>query len=179
MNGTRSHKLICIALLIALCGCEAKTRYQALNFFFDGVPASEEAARENVSKGEAAGMEAGNTGQKQQASTHGPFGAKMCSACHDPNTNTLLLPKEQLCLNCHVLQTGRRQHGPVASGGCVVCHDPHRSPYEHLLVSAAKEFCTYCHDPKEFYAREAHRGVNSSCTECHNPHGSDNDFFLR
>jgi predicted CXXCH cytochrome family protein len=169
--------LICVAGLVLFCGCEAGTRYQVLSFFFDGVPAPED--QSSLSKG--AGTDANNPAGRpeQHASKHGPYAAKLCAACHDPNTNALLLPKDKLCLKCHDLQTGRKQHGPVASGSCLVCHDPHRASNEHLLVAPAREFCMFCHDPKEIYAREAHRGITTSCTVCHNPHGSDNDYFLR
>jgi predicted CXXCH cytochrome family protein len=175
VNGTRSYILIWAAALILLCGCEAKTRYQVLSFFFEDVPQPGSQQSEKSDKGPSNGSGGVNT----HASTHGPYGAKMCMACHDSNTNALLLPKVKLCLMCHELQTGRRQHGPVASGGCLVCHDPHRSSNEYLLISAAGEFCMYCHDAKEIFSHEVHRGNTVSCTTCHSPHGSDKDFFLR
>ncbi len=176
MNGSRIYILICLGAMILLGGCEAKTRYQVLSFFFDGVPAPREEAQLTTPSG---GTDEKQAVQQERSSKHGPYAAKMCSACHDPSTNALLLPREKLCLKCHVIEAGRKQHGPVASGGCLVCHDPHRSSNAYLLVSPAKEFCTYCHDPNEIYARPAHQGVSASCTECHNPHGSDNDYFLR
>lgn len=174
MMGSRYYMLICAAALVLLCGCEAKTRYQVLSFFFDGVPPPED----RIVNGDT-GAVMKKPEQQQKPSKHGPFAARMCNACHDSNTNALLLPRDKICLKCHVLETARRQHGPVASGGCLVCHDPHRSSSEYLLVSSVKGFCTYCHDPKEIYEREVHRDNTASCTDCHNPHGSDNDFFLR
>ena len=157
-----------------LCGCEAQTRYKVLSFFFDGVPAPQD--RSLLADGADAKGPAG--GRVQRASKHGPYEAKMCAACHDPNTNALLLPKDKLCLKCHELQTGSRQHGPFASGGCLVCHDPHRSSSEHLLVAPVQEFCMYCHEPRDIYSRKVHQGMTMSCTACHNPHGSDNEYFL-
>jgi predicted CXXCH cytochrome family protein len=169
--------LLCAAGMAILGGCEAKTRYQVLSFFFDGVPEPGKKATGAGGAGPVAGSAAGAPAQR--ASQHGPFAAKLCSACHDPNTNALLLPRSQLCLKCHTFAAVRRQHGPVASGGCLVCHDPHRSSNEYLLVSPAREFCTYCHDPAEINTREVHQGNTAACTECHNPHGSDNDYFIR
>jgi predicted CXXCH cytochrome family protein len=169
--------LICLAAVALLCGCEAQTRYAVLSFFFDGVPPPEDrSSGQTLAPAEESG---GNSPKRGGATQHGPFAAKMCSACHDPNTNALLLPKTDLCLKCHILQTGRRQHGPVAAGGCLVCHDPHRSSNRYLLVAPAREFCMYCHDPNDVYARDAHRDNTVSCTECHNPHGSDKEYFLR
>ncbi len=173
---TRAHRYILICVVVLLCGCTAQTRYEVLSFFFDGVPPPESQAVRDARAG-AAGR--GTNKLAELGSQHGPYAAKLCTACHDENTNALLLPKETLCRNCHDLQLGRRPHGPVVSGGCVVCHDPHRSSYRYLLVSPAKEFCMYCHDPKDIYAEDAHRGMTVSCTECHNPHGSDNTYLLR
>ncbi len=167
--------MICIVGTTLLCGCNATTRYQVLSFFFDGVPSPEDRSLQ-------AGAQAGRPGAEKPASQvfkHGPFAAKLCAACHDSSTNVLLLPKDKLCFKCHELPSPRKQHGPVVTGGCVVCHDPHSSSNERLLVAPAREFCLYCHDGKEIYSREAHRGNDTACTVCHNPHGSDNDFFLR
>jgi predicted CXXCH cytochrome family protein len=154
--------LICLAGMVMLCGCEAQTRYKVLSFFFDGVPPpQDQSLLANVA--DAKGPDGEHV---PRASKHGPYEAKMCAACHDPNTNALLLPRDKLCFKCHEVRTGRRQHGPFASGGCLVCHDPHRSSSQYLLVAPAKEFCMYCHDSKEIYSRKVH------------PHGSDNEYFL-
>jgi predicted CXXCH cytochrome family protein len=161
--------------MLLLCGCEASTRYQVLSFFFDGVPDPE---RQSETLGNSVGRDAFGR-PKFSGSIHGPFGAKMCTACHNADTNALLLPRDKLCLKCHTFDPGVRQHGPVASGGCLVCHDPHRSAYQYLLVSSAKQFCMFCHEPKEIYSREAHKDLTVDCTECHNPHGSDSAFFLK
>jgi predicted CXXCH cytochrome family protein len=173
VNGMRSYILICLASMVMLCGCEPQTRYKVLSFFFDGVPVP----RDPSLITESADAK-GTGGVRVRASKHGPYEAKMCAACHDPNTNALLLPRDQLCLKCHEVKTGRRQHGPFASGGCLVCHDPHRSSSEHLLVAPAKEFCLYCHESREILTRKVHQGMTVSCTVCHNPHGSDNEYFL-
>ncbi len=176
MKVARSYILVCVAAAVLLCGCEARTRYAVLSFFFDGVPPPEDQASQGTFSAAAKGE--GNK-PKERGSQHGPFAAKMCTACHDSNTNALVLPRSELCLKCHTLQTGRRQHGPVAAGGCLVCHDPHRAANQYLLVAPAREFCMYCHDPKDVYTRDAHADNTISCTECHNPHGSDNEYFLR
>ena len=179
MNVTRSYRylLICVLAPVLLGGCEAQTRYDALSIFFDGVPAPQDQSSRDTRAAGAAGRDANDL--KERGSQHGPYAAKICTACHDQNTNALLLPKDKLCVNCHTVQTGRRQHGPIASGGCSVCHDPHRSTNRYLLVSPAREFCMYCHDTKDVYAQDAHAGITAACTECHNPHGSDNDHMLR
>ncbi len=173
MKGTLYYILIGI-VGIAISSCQPRTRYEILSTLFDGVPEPVSQATVQKSKGPAT-----DEGLKERASIHGPFAARMCTACHDAATNTLLLPKDKLCNKCHDVARGSKQHGPVASGGCTVCHDPHRSSNRFLLVSSSREFCLYCHDAQEIFARRAHRGVTVSCTACHNPHGSNNAFFLR
>ncbi len=171
----RTYILICLAGAVLVCGCRATTRYEVLSFVFDGVPQPV-----NGSDGTADSDNKPSTAKVQRRhSKHGPYGAKMCNACHQKGTNTLLLKKEELCFKCHSFQPAKKQHGPLASGGCTVCHDPHRSSYEYLLVAEDREFCTYCHDPNDVYSRDVHQGIDSACTVCHNPHGSDNDFLLR
>jgi len=164
--------------LILLAGCAAETRYKTLSFFFDGVPLPGDHMKPG--EGAAGASPDGGGGRKKgHPSIHGPYAAKMCDACHQAETNRLLLPKEELCLKCHTFPPVRRQHGPLAAGGCLACHDPHRSGNQFLLVSEAKIFCMHCHDPKDIYSHEAHQGRDLVCTECHSPHGSDNEYLLR
>ena len=122
--------------MMLLFGCEAATRTRVLSFFFDDAPKPEDQKSPAVIAQAGAGTDAKNKDvQPQKAFKHGPFGARLCSACHDPNTNALLLPKNKLCFKCHEVPTKtRRQHGPVASGGCLVCHEPHSGSSEALLV---------------------------------------------
>jgi predicted CXXCH cytochrome family protein len=172
------YLLLFFAAMVLISGCEANTRYQVLSYFFDGVPLpAGMAAQTGNPKDQAAGKAA--AGLSAHPSRHGPFDAKMCDACHDKNTNKLLLPKEELCLKCHTFPSPRRQHGPVVSGGCLVCHDPHSSSNQYLLVAEAKDFCMYCHEKNDIFSHEAHRSSDTACTVCHNAHGSDNDFLLR
>lgn len=172
-----AYILICAACSILLFpGCKATTRYEVLCFLFDGVPAPRETLSDSV-----ASLNTVNPSLKPQrrSSKHGPYWARMCDACHQKGSNTLVLRKEELCFKCHSFQPARLQHGPFAVGGCTVCHDPHQSGAEYLLVAEAKDFCIYCHDADEIYSHDEHRGSDTACTECHNPHASDNNFLLR
>ncbi len=155
-------------------------QYRILSFFFDGVPLS----KKNKDTGkEGASTEA--PGEKEakldEYKTHGPYAAKLCSGCHIPaEGNRLILPVEELCLNCHVLDLNKKKvHGPVVAGGCRVCHEPHGSPYRFYLVSDSKIFCFYCHDKKDIDKRDVHKSTDKGCTYCHNAHASDNKFLLR
>ncbi len=167
---------VLIAALILLTACEANRRYEILSFFFDGVPLPE--------TGEAGGPEedqpAGAGQQKNRVYQHGPFGARFCSACHDKNTNRLILPEEELCLFCHTLPRKYSWlHGPLAAGGCTVCHDPHVTSNPALLVSDARDFCLYCHVREDVMKTAVHRETGETCTHCHDAHGADNRFLLK
>lgn len=165
--------------MLALSGCSPQTRYTALSFFFDGVP---QPGEQMANGPEGKTMRARADEQTGAGRKHGPYAAKMCSACHrQDGSNQLILPVEKLCLNCHDLNIRKRKiHGPVASGGCRVCHDPHGTGKPFMLVADPSQFCLTCHDAAEVGSRKVHQdAVDMECTECHDPHGSDNDFLLK
>lgn len=166
------------AAILALSGCSPETRYTALSFFFDGVPQP----GEQMTMGPGGRTMAERVERAAAGNKHGPYAAKMCSACHHQDgSNQLILPVEQLCLNCHDLNIKKRKiHGPVASGGCRVCHDPHGTGKPFLLVAEPSQFCFTCHDAAEVGSRKVHQdAIGVECTNCHNPHGSDKDFLLK
>ncbi|HYA87951.1 MAG TPA: cytochrome c3 family protein [Nitrospirota bacterium] len=169
-----------IALLmitLAVLGCSPETRYNTLSFFFDGVPApGDHGDQTTLGRRKSLRAKEGSPEYK----SHGPYAAKLCDACHVQGGGQLIMPVEELCLNCHNLNIRKKYiHGPVASGGCRVCHNPHGSGKPFLLVDEPRTFCFYCHDPVEIGSREVHKdSVGTQCTECHNPHASDNDFLL-
>jgi predicted CXXCH cytochrome family protein len=95
-------------------------------------------------------------------------------------TSRLILPIEELCVNCHSLDVRKKYiHGPLASGGCKVCHQPHGSIHPFLLVSEPKEFCLSCHDRNAIAKNDAHKGVEAQCTTCHDAHSSDEEYLLK
>lgn len=167
----------CASVMAVLsAGCNPTTRYEVLSLFFDGVPPPKATEPEAM-------QAPGATVQEQQVRyrEHGPYAAHLCHACHDPNAfNALVLPRDQLCFQCHALKLDKKYiHGPLASGGCLACHDPHSSQYPYFLVSASDTFCFYCHDRKAVAAIGAHAGIQGQCTNCHNPHMSDKKYLLR
>ncbi len=168
-----------VAVLMVF-GCSPKARYNTLSFFFDGVPEPVEMRASASGGGEPVDTPANGAGE-HRAINHGPYAAKLCEACHLPGGGKLILPVEDLCLNCHVLNLQTKHiHGPVSSGGCRVCHHPHGSGKPYLLVAEPTTFCFYCHDPNEVGTRDIHRNAKGvQCTTCHNPHGSDNQYLLK
>jgi len=174
-----------ITLLIMagpLAGCAPKTEsgYKLLSLFFDGVPKPGEGTSKDQPEEQGKGKEVSGEPVKSTYREHGPYAAKMCDGCHEPSTNVLVAPIDQLCFRCHNLGTKKKYvHGPVASGGCRVCHDPHGSKYRFLLVAPAETFCFYCHDKKAIERSEIHSQISESCTSCHNAHMSDEKYLLK
>ncbi len=157
-------------------GCDATSRYHVLSLFFDGVPAPPPPQ-------EQAPAAPTTTAQSRQVRyrEHGPYGARMCNACHEPTAfNSLVLPVDQLCFKCHDFKLDKKYiHGPLASGGCTACHDPHSSQYRYLLVSESDDFCTRCHNPQALQRVAAHQGVEEQCTGCHDAHQSNKKYLLK
>jgi predicted CXXCH cytochrome family protein len=168
---------ISLLLLSLAYGCVTKSNYKVLSFFFDGVPDPEK----TVTAGE---MEDRKKAQKNvgnpDASVHGPFAARLCVGCHNPGTNRLKKPVDELCSDCHKIQLDKKWiHGPVVSGGCRVCHNPHSSSYRYLLVADSKDFCFYCHTKDDVFRNPVHQGIDSGCTSCHDAHMSDSEYLLK
>jgi predicted CXXCH cytochrome family protein len=170
---------ICTVLVALLpVGCSATSRHKALTMFFDGVPPPK---TEGALEGTQATSQAVSPSRPAKSSEHGPYAAKLCSACHDAAAiNGLVLPKDQICFRCHALKLDKTfVHGPIASGGCLVCHDPHSSRYRYLLVSDSDSFCVRCHDPRTIAKIEGHSDLTTSCTTCHDAHQSDKKYLLK
>jgi len=158
-----------------LYGCEGKTRYQVLSFFFDGVPPPEELKQEGGKEGKKVTAQPQSTYRE-----HGPYAARLCTSCHERGSNKLLVPIEELCLQCHTLNIKKKYiHGPLASGGCKICHSPHGSIYPFLLISEPKDFCLHCHSKKDILMRDVHRETDEQCTVCHDAHSADNAYLLK
>ena len=167
------------AVALSSLACSAVSRHKALTAFFDGVPPLNEA-----DAGQSPGVP--GTGSTAAAprllgSSHGPFAARMCNACHESGaTNALLAPLDQLCSRCHTITLDKAyMHGPLTSGGCLVCHDPHESRHPNLLVSDSAIFCLKCHDAGTVATIEGHGELTENCTTCHDAHGSDKPFLLK
>jgi predicted CXXCH cytochrome family protein len=170
-----------ILTILVIAGCAARSRYKVLSFFFDGVPDPDAvvAAAKGPETGAAGGQGGGET-RRSGFLEHGPYGARLCHACHQRASNSLIMPVEKLCLNCHNLNlTKKFVHGPVAAGGCIVCHDPHSSGRKFLLRSDPRQFCLHCHEKKAVFRNPAHKGEDAACTECHDAHSSNKRFMLK
>lgn len=175
MRKSRAWILPVFCWLVLTLGCSYRTR----SFFFDGVPDPQN--KKQAVPSDRSGHEPARSTTKTSYSEHGPFASRHCEGCHNRDlTNNLVVPKEQLCFQCHEFQMNKKYiHGPLASGGCLACHDPHNSKYRFLLKSETGSFCLDCHDEKAIAANEAHKGVGSNCTTCHDAHMSDKKYLLK
>ena len=172
--------MVCCVMLSLLSGCESKSSYKVLSFFFDGVPNPDDVTADQAeSRRQRLAAERGS--KKGVYRDHGPFGAKKCEACHEKASNKLVLPLEQLCFKCHTLDVGKKYiHGPLATGGCRVCHLPHGSSFDFLLVSEPKDFCLHCHSRDDIFRSDIHREAEQQqCTVCHDAHSSDIEHLLK
>lgn len=168
-----------VGLMAALAaGCGPAARHRILSRIFDGVPEPPPAAAPASPEGALAAQTGGAV---VRDTAHGPYAAKMCQACHAAAaTNALLVPADELCLQCHDLQQDRKfVHGPLSSGGCLACHDPHSSRYRNLLVSESEGFCVQCHDRSALELTATHAGLTGQCTRCHDAHMSDQKYLLK
>jgi predicted CXXCH cytochrome family protein len=168
-------------MTLLAAGCSPEVRYRTLSFFFDGVPPPA-GSTPGAFAGKGPGSSQKDAAGKPRPSSHGPYAARLCDACHQRvGSNKLILPVEALCLNCHELNIQKKHiHGPLASGGCRVCHEPHGSGKPLLLVAEPNKFCFYCHDETEVGTRAAHKESGGvECTVCHDAHSSNSEFLLK
>lgn len=173
---------LALLLAVAFMGCEAKTRYNVLSFFFDGVPPSE--APKQI---EAAGPTPPKTPSKIEAPTlevftHKPFGTNQCAFCHDLSQGNRVDTSSALCFRCHGDEKakGKIVHMPVALGNCLTCHDPHQSGFKYQLKSPPPMLCFNCHDQALMEGRVKHAAVEQAgCPFCHSPHSSGEAKLLQ
>jgi len=193
-----------ITLSIAfLTGCDKYTKHEVLTFFFTGVPPLEtiepQIALKIIPQTEVKKVAA----KERLPSEHGPYAAGECYQCHKVNEEQnkfqvgsfpslqslpreLLLPKNEICLECHTTKTlisaftsDLWLHGPVSAGMCTTCHHPHRAGYPHLLLQeSSKQLCSQCHIDDSITMIEEHM-QERECTFCHNPHVGKDRFLLK
>ncbi len=95
----------------------------------------------------------------------------VCSNCHDPHSTKLTIPKEQVCLQCHMSETyaqkTHHQHQDSSAGAqCVNCHMP-----ETTYMQIDKRADHGWHIPRPDIAKQL--GTPDTCLSCHNDKNSD------
>ncbi|WP_295081973.1 cytochrome c3 family protein [Sulfurimonas sp.] len=122
---------------------------------------------------------------------------KKCASCHNmtsniPTNNEALEDvTKTTCYECHnSMISTKNTHAPAANWLCINCHNGKFGEYnmqdkgasKYLVADPVAKTCAECHeDVKEWEeSKFGHGPVNDGrCERCHNPHGSDNEFFLR
>jgi predicted CXXCH cytochrome family protein len=118
---------------------------------------------------------------------HGPVAQGKCHSCHveaDPRAHTFrdAMPRERMCVTCHVLPVRDTVHAPVAVGDCTGCHDPHGSAHPMLLrADPATALCATCHDPADYTRKRHIHGpvAAGACILCHEVHSSWHKGLLK
>lgn len=120
-----------------------------------------------------------------------------CKSCHNMTSN---VPTDgeafeditkTTCFECHngMINTSNT-HAPAVNWLCLDCHNGKIGEYnmadegksKYLAPDPIAKTCGSCHDSVEEWQlrKYGHGPVNDGrCERCHNPHGSDNEFFLR
>lgn len=120
-----------------------------------------------------------------------------CKACHTMSSN---IPRngeafedvsKTTCYECHKgMINSKNTHAPVVNWLCVDCHNGKFGEYnmdsegasKYLAPDPIAKTCASCHEDVSAWknSKYGHGPVNDGrCERCHNPHGSDNEFFLR
>ncbi|PKH06115.1 cytochrome c3 family protein [Moritella sp. Urea-trap-13] len=95
----------------------------------------------------------------------------VCSNCHDPHSTKLIMPKEQLCLQCHqsdtYAQKTHHQHLDNSAGAqCVNCHMP-----ETTYMQVDERADHGWHIPRPDIAKQL--GTPDTCLSCHEDKNSE------
>lgn len=122
---------------------------------------------------------------------------KKCASCHNMKSNipagedVLDDVSQTNCYSCHKSKLNTKNtHAPAANWRCLDCHDGKAAEYnmeyegksKYLAPDPIKSKCASCHDKviKWEYNRYPHGPVSDGrCIRCHDPHGSNNEFFLK
>jgi predicted CXXCH cytochrome family protein len=195
---------IIMAVIFGLLGCDPKTEYRVLSFFFDGVPLlpgmkgyglkpvigpggieldlDDPRAQEFLARDRARQARAENKAKDVVSFVHKPYAKRRCMGCHNRDKSFSAVTAET-CQSCHKeyydTQWNDWVHGPVALGTCSMCHVPHTSKYKGLLKKPSRDVCLSCHNEAKVLAGPHHiEAAFKSCVTCHDPHFAGNRRLL-
>jgi predicted CXXCH cytochrome family protein len=91
--------------------------------------------------------------------SHGPYDARLCSACHtksvDGEVRLVEATINGLCYSCHEdirkrFEDAKSSHKLLSESddSCMECHDPHAANQENMLTKPVYELCISCHEGK-------------------------------
>jgi predicted CXXCH cytochrome family protein len=102
---------------------------------------------------------ASNVPKRLPEFSHGPYDARLCSACHskpvDGKVALVAADINTLCYGCHDdvkmrIEGAKSSHGLLSESNrsCVDCHDSHAAAQEFILTKPVYELCIGCHEGK-------------------------------
>ncbi|ACG75042.1 cytochrome C family protein [Anaeromyxobacter sp. K] len=127
----------------------------------------------------------------QARSTHAPYAAGDCAACHRSADRASPGPLRHAsvnagCLECHEemreVMARKLKHAPAVRS-CTTCHNPHDGAGPSLLAAPVAELCARCHPGVAAQAAAApvkHAPVTEgrACASCHDPHAARHEALL-
>jgi predicted CXXCH cytochrome family protein len=98
----------------------------------------------------------GNSRLRIPEFSHGPYKARLCSACHPAPVNDKIqlaaANVNLLCTECHAqfkeeMEGTQSRHRLLSQSdrACVECHDPHAASQEYVLKKPVQDLCLGCH----------------------------------
>ncbi|HTY64817.1 MAG TPA: cytochrome c3 family protein [Acidobacteriota bacterium] len=139
--------------------------------------------------------------------SHGPYAARLCSACHPAPKGKVGLSAanvDALCYDCHTnfkaeMAGAGSKHKLLSQSdrSCTECHDPHAANQEFHLKKPVQDLCVSCHDEKpqqtapgdafanpdtqylKLSSKHVHEPAKKSCLICHDAHASQFPKELR
>ena len=188
MSISKVKYIISILFVIYIVGCTTTSKYEVLNFVFDGVP--DPAVKDSLARLDSLKLLASTESELlvfepkiDSTIFHPPYFEKQCDMCHDASSfGKLTQEQPDLCYNCHENFSDKYNfvHGPVEGGFCSACHNPHKTKQETLLLRTGQDLCLKCHERDLIFNSDTHSEIEETlCTECHNPHGGEDQYIFR
>jgi len=178
-----------IALPALILSCAGSNRHRVLSFFFDGVPKPGESRPVGYAPhSRTKASRPFNRPTKRPAVSgvmypHAPWAEQACTRCHRDGSMLLIRTVDEgLCQMCHreIPGNARYVHGPVAANACDLCHVRHFSARPKLLRDEPDALCLLCHAQGDQLEGDYHDGIElRSCVDCHDPHGGNNQYFVK
>ncbi|MDD5156655.1 cytochrome c3 family protein [Sulfurimonas sp.] len=129
---------------------------------------------------------------------HNDKNEQLCKTCHvmsdKPRKKGEIVenPEDSSCYQCHKnLVSQTKGHAPALNWMCTECHTGEKGEYSNAKEDKSKyttpdpimDRCFGCHEniKNVWFAKKSEHGPvrDGRCNRCHNPHGSNQEFFLR